>query len=55
MLYVVKRDEIGTILARWDAWDIDCADKALAFIIAHDLEVLEDEITFMGDRVIWVA
>ena len=55
MLYVVKRDEIGTILARWDAWYIHCTEEAEQFIKDNGLEVLDDEITFMGDRVIWVA
>ena len=55
MLYIAKKDEIGTILARWDAWYINCMKEAKEFIEEHNLTVLDDEITFMGDRVIWVA
>lgn len=54
MLYIVRKDVQGTILARWDAWYIHCNEEAQEFIEANNLEVLEDEITFMGDRVIWV-
>ena len=55
MLYIVKKDEKGTILARWDAWYINCEEEAIEFIRENNLMVIKDEITFMGDRVIWVA
>lgn len=53
MLYVVFK-RCGKILFRCDAWDRDCEEKARAFIREKKLRVLEDKITMMGDRVVWV-
>ena len=54
MLYVVLNDEDLTILARWDAWYIHCEEEAMDYIEAHGLEILKSEITFMGDKLIYV-
>ncbi len=53
MLYIVDCKN-GFILARWDAWYISADSEARAFIIENNYEVISDEITFMGDRVIKV-
>ena len=53
MLYVVNRDT-DLILGRWDAWYIDCEKEASELIAKSGLEVIDTEITFMGDKVIWV-
>ena len=54
MVYVVKKDEIGTIVNRCDAWEINAADKMRAWAIENGYEIIKEEITFMGDMVIWV-
>ena len=57
MLYIAKwpdegKDE-GEILFKKDAWCV-IPGEAEAFIASHNLTVLKDEITLMGDRIIWV-
>lgn len=53
MLCIVKN---GTkeILFRVDAWDTDCEIKAINFLRDHNLRCTKDEITSMGDRLVWV-
>ncbi len=53
MLYVVEK-ETDKILFRVDAWDIDCERKARSYIKENGLVLLDSEITFMGDMVMWV-
>ena len=54
MLYIVNK-ETDMILNRWDGWYIHAEDEAGAFIRENGLTVLKDEITLMGDRIVWVA
>lgn len=54
MLFVVKEGS-QEILFRIDAWDSDCEKKARGFIRNGGWVPVKDEITAMGDRVIWVA
>lgn len=54
MLFIVKR-ETNEILFRVDAWISDCIDRAAKFIAENGLEYQEQEITMMGDMVMWVA
>lgn len=53
MLYVVDKDT-ELILGKWDAWYKDCMKEAGELIERENLIVLKDEITIMGDMVIWV-
>lgn len=52
MIYVVNADE--KILFRVDAWYIDSEVKANAWIRENGYTPIREEITFMGDKVIWV-
>lgn len=54
MLYVVNR-ESNEILFRVDAWQRDCMERAQEFIYQSDLTFEKQEITLMGDMVLWVA
>ena len=54
MLKVVDR-ETNLILWQMDAWYIGCVDSAKAFVKATGRQVLDTEITFMGDMIWWVA
>lgn len=54
MVYVVKNDEIGTILNRCDAWEADADLKMEAWARKEGYTILKAEITAMGDMVIWV-
>ena len=54
MLLIVRKDERREILAKWDAWYINATAEAEKFIEDNNLEVIEREITFMGNMVIWV-
>ena len=53
MLYVVMK-ATNEILWRDDAWDMECENKADDFITAKGPIPVKEEITFMGDKVIWV-
>lgn len=53
MLYVVKNGT-NEILLKIDAWDIDCELKAVNFLKKNGLTCTKDEITMMGDRIVWV-
>lgn len=53
MCYVVREsDEL--ILYRIDAWAMDSYGKALKWAKVNGHEVLRDEITLLGDMIIWV-
>ena len=54
MVYVVLNDEIGTILNRCDAWELDASTKMKFWAIHNGYSVIKEEITMMGDMVIWV-
>lgn len=53
-MLIIALKRCGKILFRIDAWDRDCEKKAREFIRGKKLKVLEDKITMMGDRVVWV-
>lgn len=52
MLYVVNK--FDSILARFEAWDPMCIEKAAAFAKENGLEIVRSEITLNGDMVYWV-
>ena len=54
MLYIVNSAD-NSILAKFDAWCLNCMEKAHEFIQERKLEIVRDEVTFMGDMVYWVA
>ena len=53
MVYVVKRDT-KEILNRGDAWERGVVDRMYQWIDENGFTAVDDEITFMGDMVIWV-
>ena len=53
MLYVV--DERGNVLWSDDAWDDECMNKAEDFITAESRYVVKDEVTLMGDMLLWTT
>lgn len=53
MLKVVSMDS-KMILFTVDAWEADCIDKACRWIAENGYEFVSNEITFMGDMVVWV-
>lgn len=55
MLYVVMNDETKLILGRWDGWYIHARDEAYELIESKNLQIVKEEVTFMGDLVIWVS
>lgn len=54
MLFVVLKETME-IKFRVDAWVSDCIDQAARFVAENNLTFLDQEITFNGDMVIWVA
>ena len=53
-MLLIARKEDGKILAKWDAWDVNCEDNASQYITENSLNVVDDEITFSGNRILWV-
>ena len=53
MLYIVKEDT-NEILWRCDAWDAECENKAEDWMTYNCYYVRREEITFNGDKVLWV-
>lgn len=54
MLYIVELST-NKILFRVDAWCQDCMTQASNYMAINHRKCIKDEITFMGDRVLWVA
>ena len=52
MLFVVNKYD--SILARFDAWDPHCMEKAAAYAKENGLEIVRSEVTFSGNMVLWV-
>lgn len=52
MLYVVNAER--KILARFEAWDVQCTEKAAAYAKENGLEIVRSEVTFSGDMIYWV-
>ena len=53
MCYVVL-ESTKEILFRIDAWEIRSVDKAIEWAETNGYEIVRDEITLMGDMVLWV-
>ena len=54
MIYIVNNADDVT-LAKFEAWDINCEDKAIAYIKENNLRTVSDEITALGDRIVRVV
>ena len=54
MVYVVLKDEIGTILNRIDAWVYGAEDIMKQWIKDSGFTLVEEQITMMGDMILWV-
>ena len=52
MLFVVNK--FDSILARFEAWDPHCIEKAQRFAKENGLEIVRSEVTFSGNMVFWV-
>lgn len=52
MIYVVLKDEIGTILNKCDAWERDGEKRMRRWVRDNGYVAVDIEITFMGDMVI---
>lgn len=53
MCYVVL-EATKEILFRIDAWELHSVDKAIGWAEANGYKIVKDEITLMGDMVLWV-
>jgi len=53
MIIVAKKVD-GAIIARYEAWATGAYENALADIDRDGFRYLSEEITFMGDMIIWV-
>ena len=53
MIIVAKKAD-GAIIARYEAWATSAYENALADIDRDGFRYLSEEITFMGDMIIWV-
>lgn len=54
MILVVRTSD-KKILSRYEAWAQGAQTEALKFIQDNGYKVVSDEITLMGDMIIWVA
>ena len=53
MVYVVRKSD-KKILFREDAWAYHSVEAAYTYVAMQGLETVDEEITAMGDMVIWV-
>lgn len=53
-MIIVARKSDGAVIARYEAWAAGAYEGALADIDREGFEYLFEEITFMGNMVIWV-
>lgn len=53
-MIIVARKNDGAIIARYEAWATGAYENALADIDRDGFCYLSEEITMMGDMVIWV-
>lgn len=53
MLLVVRKSD-GFIIERLEAWLIDAEERAYKAIAENGYKAIEEEITFLGDKIIWV-
>ena len=53
MIMVVRMKD-NKILSRYEAWEINSYKNAIDDIKGNGYEYVKEEITFMGDMVIWV-
>lgn len=52
MLYLVNEER--KILAKWDAWYINCEKECSEMIETEGYEIINVEITFMGNKIVTV-
>jgi hypothetical protein len=52
MVYVVRKSN-GEILYRADAWMTNSVESAERFAMEHSMIIIDHQITFNGDMVIW--
>lgn len=53
-MIIVARISDNKILSRYEAWEMNSYDNALQDIKGNGYEYVREEITMMGDMVIWV-
>ena len=53
MIFIVRMDD-NKILSRYEAWAQDAYETAIGDVKRNGYEYVREEITFMGDMVIWV-
>lgn len=54
MIIIVRKSD-NKILSRYEAWETNSYDNAIDDIVKNNYVYLSEEITMMGDMVIWVA
>ena len=54
-MVIVALKETGRILNRFEAWATNSVETACRWAVENGYKLLGDEITLMGDMVIWVA
>lgn len=53
MIIIVRMND-NKILSRYEAWEVDAYENAIGDVRRNGYEYVKEEITFMGDMVIWV-
>ena len=53
MILIVRMSD-NKILSRYEAWAQDAYETAIGDVRRNGYEYIKEEITFMGDMVIWV-
>lgn len=53
MIYVVMK-ETGEILFEIDAWYVNAEEKVSAWMAENGYTLVNEEITLMGNKVVWV-
>lgn len=53
-MIIVARKADGKILSRYEAWARGAYDNAIEDLTGNGYKYLSEEITFMGDMIIWV-
>lgn len=53
-MIIIVRMKDNKILSRYEAWELNSYQNALDDIKGNGYEYVREEITFMGDMVIWV-
>jgi len=53
-MIIVARKVDGKILSKYEAWARGAYENALEDLTGNGYKYLSEEITFMGDMIIWV-